>query len=332
MDALRAMQLTAPHQPLQPVVRPMPVPQAGELLLKIAACGVCRTDLHIIDDEIPAASPIIPGHEIIGRIVAMGPGVTGLAPGQRVGVPWLGNSCGTCAFCTSGRENLCVAPVFTGCTRDGGYASHVVADARHCFPIPPRFGDAEAAPLLCAGAIGWRALRLAGPGRDIGLYGFGAAAHLLAQAASFEGRRVHAFARPGDTGTQDFARQLGCVWAGDATAMPPVPLDAAIIFAPAGELVPQALKAVNRGGRVVCAGIHMSDIPGFPYRDLWHERSVLSVANLTRADCAGFLAVADRAGIRPKVASFALADANDAIARVRNGNLHGAAVLLPEPQ
>lgn len=329
METFRAMQLLSPHQPLQLVERPVPAPAAGELLLAVAACGVCRTDLHIMDDEIAANSPIVPGHEIVGRVLALGPGVSGFALGQRVGVPWLGHSCGSCGFCRDGRENLCDAPQFTGCTRDGGYASHAVAAARFCFPIPARFTDAEAAPLLCAGAIGWRALRIAGPGREIGLYGFGAAAHLLAQVATAEGRRIHAFTRPGDSATQDFARGLGCVWAGDSTLPPPAPLDAAIIFAPAGELVPLALRAVAKGGRVVCAGIHMSDIPGFPYSALWGERSIASVANLTREDCSSFLDAADRSGIRPVVERFALADANMALDRLRTGALQGAAVLLP---
>jgi propanol-preferring alcohol dehydrogenase len=329
METFRAMQLLSPHQPLQLVERPVPAPAEGELLLAVAACGVCRTDLHIMDDEIAANSPIVPGHEIVGRVLALGPGVSGFALGQRVGVPWLGHSCGSCGFCRDGRENLCDAPQFTGCTRDGGYASHAVAAARFCFPIPARFTDAEAAPLLCAGAIGWRALRIAGPGRDIGLYGFGAAAHLLAQVATAEGRRIHAFTRPGDSATQDFARRLGCVWAGDSTLPPPAPLDAAIIFAPAGELVPLALRAVAKGGRVVCAGIHMSDIPGFPYAALWGERSIASVANLKREDCSSFLDAADRSGIRPVVESFALADANMALDRLRTGALQGAAVLLP---
>ncbi len=323
-----AMIFPAPGQKLQPIDRPLPIPSAGEILIEIAACGVCRTDLHVQDGDIPAHYPIVPGHEVIGRIRQIGPGVTGFQLDERVGVPWLGFTCGTCDYCLRGEENLCDRPQFTGCTRDGGYASHIIADARYCFLIPARFSDAEAAPLLCAGLIGWRALRIAGEGKRLGLYGFGAAAHLLAQIALWQGREVYAFTKPGDQAGQDFARQLGCQWAGGSDELPPVALDAAIIFAAIGPLVPIALKAVRKGGRVVCAGIHMSDIPGFPYADLWGERSIASVANLTRQDGIEFLAAADQAGIHPVVETFPLADANIALGRVRDGQTHGAAVLI----
>ncbi|MBN8829892.1 MAG: zinc-dependent alcohol dehydrogenase family protein [Sphingomonadales bacterium] len=327
---MNAMEIPAPGQPLRPVVRDMGEPGEQELLLQVAACGVCRTDLHVLDGEIPARYPIIPGHEIVGRVVAIGPGTEGFAIGQRVGVPWLGQTCGTCSFCLSGRENLCDRPQFTGATRDGGYASHVIANAQYCFPLPDGFSDEEAAPLLCAGLIGWRALRLAGEAPVIGLYGFGAAAHILAQVAVWQGRRVLAFTKEGDLDGQAFARSLGCVWAGSSNEPPPELLDAALIFAPAGELVPRALKAVRKGGKVVCAGIHMSDIPGFPYADLWGERQILSVANLTREDGTSFLEVAARAGIRPVTQRFPLAQANEALAQLRAGTLKGAAVLVPE--
>jgi propanol-preferring alcohol dehydrogenase len=326
---MRAMICDAPGAPLRSVERPIPVPLATEVLLEVRACGVCRTDLHVADGEIPARYPIILGHEIVGRVIGLGAEVKGLAIGERVGVPWLGWSCGVCSYCRSDRENLCDHPEFTGCTRDGGYATHVAADARYCFAIPDRFSDVEAAPLLCAGLIGWRALRLAGKGKRIGLYGFGAAAHILAQVAVWQGRELYAFTRPGDAGGQAFARSLGCRWAGVSTQPPPEPLDAALIFAPVGALVPAALKAVRKGGRVVCAGIHMSDIPAFPYADLWEERSILSVANLTRADGTSFLEVAAQSGIRTVTETFPLDKANDALARLRDGRLAGAAVLVP---
>jgi len=329
MSKLTAMQLDEPGKPLRQVVRPVPAPGPGELLIEVSACGVCRTDLHVMDGEVAAHYPIVPGHEIVGRVLAAGKGANSFAPGQRVGVPWLGRTCGRCAYCLSGRENLCDRPEFTGATRDGGYATHVVADAQFCFALPDRFSDAEAAPLLCAGLIGWRALRLAGEGQAIGLYGFGAAAHILAQVATWQGRRVHAFTKPGDHAGQDFARSLGCVWAGASTEAPPEPLDAALIFAPAGELVPLALKAVRKGGRVVCAGIHMSDIPGFPYADLWEERQILSVANLTREDGLSFFEIVERSGISTVTEEFPLAEANTALARLRSGELIGAAVLRP---
>ena len=315
---MRAMQLDRPGDPLRMVERPLPVPGPGELLIEVAACGVCRTDLHIVDGDLKGPLPIVPGHEIVGRVVGTG---------ERVGVPWLGRTCGHCPYCRGGRENLCDDALFTGFTRDGGFASHVVADARYCFPIPEAFGDVEAAPLLCAGLIGWRALRLAGEGEALGLYGFGAAAHILAQVA---GRRVHAFTRPGDEAGQAFALSLGCVSAQGSDRPPPEPLDAAIILAPVGALVPAALRHVKKGGRVVCAGIHMSEIPAFPYADLWGERAILSVANLTRADGAEFLALAARAKVKTRTIAFPLARANEALDLLRAGEIEGAAVLVPE--
>ncbi|OHT21803.1 MULTISPECIES: zinc-dependent alcohol dehydrogenase family protein [Sphingomonadales] len=332
MGQMHAMQLDGPGKPLRMVTRPLPVAGPAQLLIKVVACGVCRTDLHVLDGEIPAHYPIVPGHEIVGRVIAMGARTAGFAIGQRVGVPWLGHTCGVCSFCRSGHENLCDQPEFTGCTRDGGYASHVVADARYCFPLPDRFTDVEAAPLLCAGLIGWRALRLAGDGQRIGLCGFGAAAHILAQVATWQGREVYAFTKAGDEDGQAFARSLGCIWAGSSEAAPPVPLDAALIFAPVGALVPAALKVVRKGGRVVCAGIHMSDIPAFPYADLWGERAILSVANLTREDGTSFFEMVERAGIRTVTESFPLERANEALRRLREGRLTGAAVICPDPE
>jgi propanol-preferring alcohol dehydrogenase len=329
MDMMHAMQCDGPGGQLRPVTRAVPVPAAGEVLLEISACGICRTDLHVLDGEIPAHYPVIPGHEIVGRVAALGAGVAHLAIGDRVGVPWLGHSCGICSFCRSSRENLCDHPEFTGCTRDGGYATHATADAAFCFAIPEGYSDVEAAPLLCAGLIGWRALRLAGEGRAIGLYGFGAAAHILAQVAIWQGRTVYAFTSPGDAAAQDFARSLGCAWAGSSEEAPPVLLDAALIFAPVGRLVPLALKAVCKGGRVVCAGIHMSDIPAFPYADLWEERSILSVANLTREDGTSFFDCVVDAGIRTTTTAFPLEQANEALQRLRDGKIEGAAVLVP---
>lgn len=326
---LQAMQCDAPHAALRSVTRPMPVPRAHEVLIEVGACGICRTDLHVLDGEIPAHYPIVPGHEIVGRIIARGTAVQHLDIGQRVGVPWLGHTCGVCRFCRSGRENLCDAPEFTGCTRDGGFATHVVADGAYCFALPARFSDVDAAPLLCAGLIGWRALRLAGEGKRIGLYGFGAAAHLSAQIIAAQGRDGYAFTQPGDAAGQDFARTLGCVWAGGSDQLPPVPLDAAILFAPVGALVPAALKAVDKGGRVVCAGIHMSDIPAFPYADLWEERAIVSVANLTREDGISFFAAVERFGIHTVTDAVPLADANDALLRLRRGDVRGALVLVP---
>jgi propanol-preferring alcohol dehydrogenase len=273
--------------------------------------------------------PVVPGHEVVGRVARLGSGVSGFEIGARVGVPWLASTCGGCAYCRAERENLCDAPLFTGYTRDGGYASHAVADARYCFPLPDAGDDAEIAPWLCAGLIGWRSYRMAGEATALGLYGFGAAAHILAQVAAWQGRRVYAFTRPGDRATQDFARALGAVWAGSSDDLPPEPLDAAIIFAPVGALVPAALQAVKKGGRVVCGGIHMSDIPSFPYRLVWEERQVISVANLTRADAREFLAIALQAGIRTQVTSYPLDQANRALSGLREGRLQGAAVLIP---
>jgi len=329
MSTMHAMQFDRVGQPLRMVSRPLPEPGPGQIRLAVRACGVCRTDLHVVEGDLHGPLPIVPGHEIVGTVDALGEGVAGFARGERVGVPWLGHACGHCRYCASGRENLCDAPLFTGFTRDGGYASHVIADARFCFPLPDAFDDCHAAPLLCAGLIGYRALRLAGEAPVLGLYGFGAAAHILAQVALWQGRRVLAFTRPGDLAAQDFARKLGCHWAGSSGERPPELLDAAIIFAAAGALVPAALRAVAKGGRVVCAGIHMSDIPGFPYADLWEERQILSVANLTRADGIEFLDLAARAGVRTHVTALPLAEANAALARLRNGEVEGALVLVP---
>jgi propanol-preferring alcohol dehydrogenase len=326
---MRAMVLDEPGRPLEMREYPLPTPGRGEILIEVAACGVCRTDLHVVDGDLPHPKlPIVPGHEVVGRVIALGPEVRGVVPGERVGVPWLGHTCGVCDYCRGGRENLCDAPLFTGYTRDGGYATHAVADARYCFPLPA-MDDAAVAPLLCAGLIGWRSYRMAGEGRALGLYGFGAAAHILAQVAVWQGRRVYAFTRAGDVAAQEFARSLGAVWAGDAEESPPEPLDAAIIFAPVGALLPTALRAVKKGGRVVCGGIHMSDIPSFPYRILWEERQVLSVANLTRQDAREFLSIAPRAGIRTEVTRYPLAQANEALSALREGRLKGAAVLIP---
>lgn len=324
-----AMQIDALGQPLRLVERALPRPGKGELLVEVSACGVCRTDLHVLDGEVAAHYPVVPGHEIVGRVRALGPGVEGIALGDRVGIPWLGHTCGICSYCLSDRENLCDAPLFTGATRDGGYATHAIADARYCFALPDRFSDVEAAPLLCAGLIGWRALRLAGEGHRIGLYGFGAAAHILAQIAVQQGRAVYAFTKEGDQTGQAFARSLGCIWAGASTALPPERLDAALIFAPVGALVPLALRALRKGGRVVCAGIHMSDIPSFPYAELWEERQILSVANLTREDGISFFAAIAHSPLRTVTEAFPLDQANVALERLRSGALVGAAVLVP---
>ncbi|MDE8653108.1 zinc-dependent alcohol dehydrogenase family protein [Novosphingobium sp. H3SJ31-1] len=326
---MHAMQLDAPGTPLHLVERPLPVPGPDQVRIAIAACGLCRTDLHVADGDIHGQLPIVPGHEIVGRIEAAGANVSGFGVGQRVGVPWLGHTCGHCAYCTSGRENLCDAPLFTGFTRDGGFATHCLADARYCFAIPDVFDDVHAAPLLCAGLIGYRSYRMAGDAPVLGLYGFGAAAHILAQIAVWQGRKVFAFTREGDSAGQAFARDLGCAWAGASSAMPPEPMDAAILFAPVGALVPLALKAVKKGGRVVCAGIHMSDIPGFPYADLWEERAILSVANLTRADGTEFLELAAQVPVRTHVTPMPLASANAALDRLRGGEVEGAIVLVP---
>jgi len=330
MSVMRAMVLERPGRPLEMRERSVPKPGPGEILIAVAACGVCRTDLHVVDGELTRPKlPIVPGHEIVGRVVEAGAGVSAFPVGARVGVPWLGSTCGTCPYCRAGRENLCDAPLFTGYTRDGGYATHTIADARFCFPLEGESEDAALAPLLCAGLIGWRSYRMAGEGAALGLYGFGAAAHILAQVAVWQGRRIFAFTRVGDKAAQDFARSLGAVWAGGSDQLPGEPLDAAIIFAPAGALVPAALRAVKKGGRVVCGGIHMSDIPSFPYALLWEERQVMSVANLTRADAHEFLAIAPRAGVRCEVTRYPLARANEALADLREGRLQGAAVLVP---
>jgi propanol-preferring alcohol dehydrogenase len=330
MATMRAMVLERPRTALTLRERPMPTPVSGELLIAVGACGVCRTDLHVVDGDLTHPKlPIVPGHEIVGRVAAIGEGVAGFSVGERVGVPWLGATCGVCPYCREGAENLCDTPVFTGYTRDGGFATHTVADARFCFPLGEGGDDAAIAPWLCAGLIGWRSLRLAGEGRSIGLYGFGAAAHILAQVLKWQGRRVFAFTRGGDTRAQDFARSLGAEWAGDAEDRPPEPLDAAIIFAPVGALVPAALKAVRKGGRVVCGGIHMSDIPSFPYAILWEERQVRSVANLTREDAREFLEIAPKAGVQCAVTRYPLDEANEALADLREGRLEGAAVLVP---
>jgi propanol-preferring alcohol dehydrogenase len=327
---MRAMQLDAPRQPLQFRDLPIPVPAPGQVLIRMRACGVCRTDLHVVDGDLTQGKlPIIPGHEIVGEVVELGPGTTGLASGQRVGVPWLGYTCGQCGYCRSGHENLCSRARFTGYHLDGGYAEYVVADARYCFPLPEAYSDAQAAPLLCAGLIGYRALSIAGDVRRLGIYGFGAAAHIVSQVARYQGREVYAFTRPGDSQAQAFARELGAVWAGDSASPAPEVLDAAIIFAPIGALIPAALQAVDKGGRVVCAGIHMTDIPSFPYAILWGERSVVSVANLTRHDGEAFLALAPQVPVRTEVEALPLTQANEALARLREGRLRGAAVLIP---
>jgi len=328
---MRAMVLERIGEPLRLLERPDPLPADGEVRIAVHACGVCRTDLHVVDGELPNPKlPIIPGHEIVGRIDAIGRGVTGLAPGMRVGVPWLGRTCGHCEFCKSGRENLCDQPLFTGYTRDGGYATHVIADARYTFKLPDSGDDVATAPLLCAGLIGWRSLRIAGDGKKIGLYGFGAAAHIIAQVARWQGRDVFAFTRAGDTAAQAFARDMGACWTGASDDTPPEQLDCAIIYAPVGALVPAALAAVRKGGRVVCAGIHMSDIPSFPYRLLWEERELISVANLTRRDGEEFFAIVPHAGVTTQTVPYPLVRANEALSDLRSGRLRGAAVLVPD--
>jgi len=328
---MHAMVLNKLQTPLVWTELPDRTPGPGEIRVKIAACGVCRTDLHVVDGELPDPQlPIIPGHQIIGRIDAIGAGVTGLSMGERVGIPWLGHTCGTCAYCHMNRENLCDHPIFTGYTRDGGYATAAIADARFALPLGEAGSDVSLAPLLCAGLIGWRALKLAGEGNKLGLYGFGAAAHIIAQGARWQGRAVYGFTRPGDAKTQAFAHSLGAIWAGGSDQMPPDPLDAAIIFAPTGALVPLALQAVRKGGRVVCAGIHMSDIPSFPYALLWEERALLSVANLTRADGIEFLAQAPEMNITVHTTTYPLQKANEALADLRAGRFVGAAVLVPQ--
>jgi alcohol dehydrogenase, propanol-preferring len=324
------MVLREPRTPLALVDVRDPKPGPGQVLLRVRACGVCRTDLHVVDGELPnARSPIIPGHEIVGTVERLGDGVEGFAIGQRVGVPWLGRTCGVCSYCRSARENLCDNAQFTGCTIDGGYAELAVADAHFCFALPHEIGDVEIAPWLCAGLIGYRALRMAGDAPRLGIYGFGAAAHIVAQLARYEGRRIAAFTRSGDATAQAFARELGAEWAGDSEQGSPFPLDAALIFAPVGALVPPALRAVVKGGTVVCAGIHMSDIPSFPYSILWGERRVVSVANLTRRDGEEFFASAAKAGVKTRTTAYPLERANDALDALRSGRLTGAAVLTP---
>lgn len=326
---MHAMRLESPGGPLRPVHLDLAPPGAHQVRIAVEACGVCRTDLHLLDGELPDIPyPLTPGHEIVGRVVAAGCSASRWPTGARVGVPWLGSTCGQCRECLEGRENLCPEAKFTGYTLDGGYAEAVLADERYCLALPEDLPAAELAPLLCAGLIGYRAYRAAGPGRRLGLYGYGAAAHLLAQVARAEGREVFAFTRPDDAASQAFARALGAAWAGGSDERPPEPLDAAILFAPVGALVPAALSAVRPGGRVVCAGIHMSDIPGFPYRLLWGERQVRSVANLTRSDGEQFLPLAARLGLHPSVECFPLEAANEALARLRAGQLQGAAVLV----
>ncbi|WP_455385385.1 zinc-dependent alcohol dehydrogenase family protein [Acidihalobacter prosperus] len=326
---MKAMVLEQVGKPLRETERPIPEPGPGQVLLKVETCAVCRTDLHLVDGELPDIPlPIVPGHEIIGRVVRCGRGAP-FEPGTRLGVPWLGYSCGECEFCRRGEENLCEKARFTGYQIDGGYAEYTVADHRYCFPIDPGYDSAEAAPLMCAGLIGYRSLRMCGDNvQRLGIYGFGAAAHLIAQVAIWKGLEVYAFTRPGDTDAQAFAGRLGAVWAGGSDAPSPVPLDAAIIFAPAGALVPAALRAVRKGGVVVCGGIHMSDIPAFPYSILWGERSVRSVANLTRRDGDEFLELAPQVPVRPEVERFPLSAANEALERLRHGRLTGAAVLV----
>ena len=330
---MQAMVLDAPGQALQLRSLKVPEPRPGQVLVRVAACAVCRTDLHVVDGDLKEPKlPIIPGHEIVGRIEALGAGVTQFAVGTRVGIPWLGWTCGVCTYCRNGQENLCPSARFTGYQIDGGFATHTVADARYCFPIAGDGDDAEASPLLCAGLIGYRCLKMAGEAARLGIYGFGAAAHIVAQVARFEGRQLFAFTRPGDAAAQEFARRMGAAWAGDADARPPEELDAAIIFAPVGALVPAALRAVRPGGTVVCGGIHMSDIPSFPYDILWREKKVVSVANLTRADGDEFLALAPRVPVHTEIERFPLTAANEALDRLRRGALSGAAVLVMDAE
>jgi propanol-preferring alcohol dehydrogenase len=327
---MQAQLLNHVGAPLVAAELPTPSPGPRQVLIRIGACAVCRTDLHVVDGELPDPKlPLVPGHEIVGTIVEKGAEVERFALGDRVGVPWLGWTCGVCEYCRTGRENLCDRARFTGYQIDGGYAELTVADARYCFALPGQYGDVEAAPLLCAGLIGYRSLRLAGEAERLGIYGFGAAAHIIAQVARHQGRRIYAFTRPGDVAAQEFARALGAEWAGASTEKPPAPLDAALIFAPVGALVPLALAATRKGGAVVCGGIHMSDIPAFPYRLLWEERVVRSVANLTRRDAEEFLALAPEAGVRSETVTYPLAAANQALADLRRGAFSGAAVLVP---
>jgi propanol-preferring alcohol dehydrogenase len=327
---MRAMVLSMPRAPLQLQDHADPLPGEGQIRVRVSACGVCRTDLHVVDAELPAIKyPVIPGHEIVGRVDLVGDNITTHRIGDRVGIPWLGYTCGVCRFCEQGMENLCDRPLFTGYTSDGGFATHTIADARYAFPLGEDGDDVSIAPLLCAGLIGWRSLVMAGKAERLGIYGFGAAGHIVAQIARWQGRSVYAFTRPDDFAAQDFARRLGAVWAGASDQKPDVPLDAAIIHAPAGQLVPAALRAVRKGGRVVCAGIHMSDIPSFPYDLLWGERQLVSVANLTRQDGLDFLKIVPQAGIRTQTTVFPLAEANEVLTKLRTGQILGAAVLKP---
>ncbi len=326
---MRAMVLEKPGQPLQLLDVPVPAPDPGQVLVRVRACAVCRTDLHVVDGELPHPKlPLIPGHEIVGTVAKRGESAHRFAIGDRVGIPWLGWTDGVCRFCRSQRENLCENAKFTGYTLDGGYAEYTVADERFCFPMPPKYSDSEAAPLLCAGMVGYRSLTKTGEAKRLGIYGFGAAAHIIVQVARHQGRKIFAFTRPGDKQGQEFARELGAAWAGGSDALPPEPLDAAIIFAPVGALVPPALKALDKGGVVVCGGIHMSDIPSFPYEWLWQERSICSVANLTRRDGEEFLALAPKVPVKTTVQPFPLAEANEALNRLRHGKIEGAAVLM----
>jgi len=331
-EKMTAMVLEQVGRPLRLTELPVPRPAPGEILIRVAACGVCRTDLHVVDGELANPKlPLVLGHEIVGRVAAAGAGKSRFKTGQRVGVPWLGRTCGRCCYCSTGRENLCETPLFTGYTLDGGYAQYAVADENYCFALPQSYGDVEAAPLLCAGLIGYRTYRLAGENvAALGIYGFGAAAHIVAQIAIHEGKRLYAFTRPGDTAGQDFARSLGAVWAGDSAQEPPEKLDAALIFAPVGALIPAALRASARGATIVSGGIHMSDIPSFPYHLLWHERVVRSVANLTRRDGEEFLALAPQVPVRTHVQPFSLEKANEALDALRTGKIEGAAVLVVE--
>ena len=327
---MRAMALTSPGSLLQLQERGDPLPQDGEIRVKVSACGVCRTDLHVVDAELPNIEyPIVPGHEIVGRVDLVGANVTSHRIGDRVGIPWLGYTCGVCRSCREGIENLCDRPLFTGYTRDGGFATHAIADARYAFPLGDQGDDVSIAPLLCAGLIGWRSPVMAGNAERLGIYGFGAAGHIVAQVARWQGRSVYAFSRRDDVAAQDFARGLGAVWAGASDELPDAPLDAAIIYAPAGQLVPAALRAVRKGGRVVCAGIHMSDIPSFPYHLLWGERQLVSVANLTRQDGLDFFKIVPQAGIRTQTTAFRLVEANEVLEMLRTGQILGAAVLEP---
>ncbi len=324
------MALTSPGSLLRLQERDDPLPCDGEIRVRVSACGVCRTDLHVVDAELPGIKyPIVPGHEIVGRVDLIGSNVTTHRIGDRVGIPWLGYTCGVCRFCKEGMENLCDRPLFTGYTRDGGFATHAIADARYAFPLGELGDDVSVAPLLCAGMIGWRSLVMAGNAERLGIYGFGAAGHIVAQVARWQGRSVYAFTRPDDIAAQDFARRLGAVWAGASDQQPETLIDAAIIYAPAGQLVPAALRAVRKGGRVICAGIHMSDIPSFPYNLLWQERQLVSVANLTRQDGLDFFKIAPQAGIRTQTTAFPLIEANEVLEKLRTGQILGAAVLQP---